>query len=327
VRPREGVGLEPGDVHDGLVRVDRLVTADVPLAPVVRPVERVRDVVLLLPPPRLLRPQLPALVAAALHEGQEGGVVDRPTPDVEGLDLDTMARALVVVGEAAVAGPELHLATRHLDRLETVAARARRRRRAARRPVSLQAGQVERLQHRLAVLLLVAHDQLVHDPVARPDAPGDAQRPVPDALEVLARLPCPQERQAAPPGPGSLEGVVDLGQVRPLHRLTGEAVHQPEVLERGDVPQVPGQGTHQVRVDALEVGVRDPRHQGERPLPSLAEPVDERLGIDGGGRWRVAHVAAGRSLPGLPFVTPGPPPWCAGYTGCASSVPARPSTP
>jgi hypothetical protein len=176
------------------------------------------------------------------------------------------------------------------------------------------------------VLLLVAHHQLVDHPVARRVAAGGAQRALADALEVLPGLACPQEGQASPPGAGCLEGVVDLGQVGPLHRLAGEAVQQPEVLERGDVPQVPGQGAHQGRVDAFEIGVRDALEQGERALPSPTQAVDERLGVDRGGRWGVAHVAAVRSLPGIPFVTPRAPPRCAGYTGSARWVGDRPST-
>ena len=86
MRSGEGVGLEPGDVDDGRVGVQRRPAVDAPLPPPVRtggPL-RVGDVVLLLPRPALVRPPLAALVAAALGEGQEGRVGDRRAADPEG---------------------------------------------------------------------------------------------------------------------------------------------------------------------------------------------------------------------------------------------------
>src|SRR5205807_4195201 len=100
VRSGEGVGLEPGDVDDGPRGVKRLIAADAPLAPVVCPVQRVGDVVLLLPVPGLIGPPFAALVAAALDEVEEGGIRDRRAADAKGRDVHRVARTLVVVGEA-----------------------------------------------------------------------------------------------------------------------------------------------------------------------------------------------------------------------------------
>src|SRR3954447_18880170 len=60
VRSGEGVSLEPGDVQHGpVIVVGRSAR---------RPAFRMRDVVLLLPRPALVRPPLATLVAAALAE-------------------------------------------------------------------------------------------------------------------------------------------------------------------------------------------------------------------------------------------------------------------
>src|SRR4051812_44539759 len=76
MRAGEGVGLEPGDVDDGCVRVPGLGAG------------MVRDVVVLLPRPALARPPLAAHVAAALAELQPRGVGDRRAADVERGDPD-----------------------------------------------------------------------------------------------------------------------------------------------------------------------------------------------------------------------------------------------
>src|SRR5947209_4604068 len=58
----EGVGLEPGDVDDGTMRVEWLQRSEAPLrGEVRRPASRSRDVVLLLPVPALVRPPFAAL--------------------------------------------------------------------------------------------------------------------------------------------------------------------------------------------------------------------------------------------------------------------------
>src|SRR6185436_18964434 len=109
VRSCEGIGLEPGHVDDRLVVVQRRPSVDPPLPPSGRatgPAARVGDVVVLLPGPALVAPPFAALVAAALGEGQPGGVGDRRAADPEGGQLGAVARALVVVGEAEAPGAE-----------------------------------------------------------------------------------------------------------------------------------------------------------------------------------------------------------------------------
>src|SRR5581483_6093456 len=75
VRPREGLGLEPGHVDHRSAGVERGMLAEAPLrAEILAPAGRFRDVVLLLPRPALVRPPLAPDVAAALDEPQVAGV-------------------------------------------------------------------------------------------------------------------------------------------------------------------------------------------------------------------------------------------------------------
>jgi hypothetical protein len=110
---------------------------------------------------------------------------------------------------------------------------------------AIQLSELDGLEHRLVVLLLVAHDELDDDPVA--DAPplDDAERSLAHLLQVLAGLGRAQERQLAAAGARSLKCVIDIGQLLVQQRLAAEAMHDPEVLEGGDVAQVPHQWAHQ----------------------------------------------------------------------------------
>jgi hypothetical protein len=88
VRAGEGVGLEPGNV--GRRACPGRAATHWPIRHSCRrPTSAgVRDVVLLLPRPRLVRPQRAALVAAALGEVAPGGVRDRRAADAEGRQRD-----------------------------------------------------------------------------------------------------------------------------------------------------------------------------------------------------------------------------------------------
>ena len=85
----EGVGVVPGDMEDGLRRIERGVAAAGGPQPAARPVP--------LPVHRRLG-------AGVLDEGGVFAVGDRQAVDLEGGELDRVAAALVVVGEALVEG-------------------------------------------------------------------------------------------------------------------------------------------------------------------------------------------------------------------------------
>src|SRR4051794_19349666 len=116
-------------MHHGLVGVERLPAVQRPAAPLAArpagPALGVRDVVLLLPRPRLGAPPRAALVAAALDERQVRRVGDGGAADPEAAHVGVVAGPLVVVGEAFAARPDRAPATRDLDGLEARVAAGR----------------------------------------------------------------------------------------------------------------------------------------------------------------------------------------------------------
>ena len=92
-----------------------------------------------------------------------------------------MARAFVVVGEAAGRSAHLEVAGGNLEPVRRSCPVRRRGRLATGQPA-----QEERLAHRLRVLELVEDDEVVQ--LARADPLQHVERPCADLLEVLERL-------------------------------------------------------------------------------------------------------------------------------------------
>jgi hypothetical protein len=95
-----------------------------------------------------------------------------------------------------------------------------------------------------------------------------------DALPYLGqvgegRVPA-QVGKVAAVRPRSLEGVVDVHQVRAQELEAGAAVAEPQILVRRDVPEVPHQRAHQRVVHPVQVGLVHQRHERERALAGLA---------------------------------------------------------
>ena len=151
VRAGEGVGLEPADVDDGGVRAPASAASWWVMS------------YSLLPRPALVGPPLAALVAAALGEGQPGGVGDRRAADRE-------ARGRLRCG----AGARCRRRSRRRPRRARTGPRRSRPSRSPSPSTGVRAGEVRReqarephrLQHRLGVLELVADHQLVQLAVA-----------------------------------------------------------------------------------------------------------------------------------------------------------------
>ena len=164
-----------------------------------------------------------------------------------------MARPLVVVGKAVALEADLHRPRRDQD-----AARGRRCRSAALRSGAIHArlGELQRLQHRLVVLVLVLDQHLADEGRHAVEA---GQRALAHRLHVGDRLVAAQVGQVAALGPRRLGGVVDLREVGAQQLQPGLAAH-PQVLERGDVAEVPDQRAHQRVVH----GGRDPRRTRAR---------------------------------------------------------------
>ena len=161
-----------------------------------------------------------------------------------------MAGALVVVGEAVAARAERERAAGDRDELVVRSAHAAQPRLA----VGQQRAEGHALAHGLGVLHLVAQDELVQDRVdAEPGGGLDHARA--DVLEVSEGVCAAEDLDAAAHRARGLEGVVDLRQLAPEHGLAAVAVHQPQVLESRDVPEIPHQRAHD-RVDhALQIVV------------------------------------------------------------------------
>jgi hypothetical protein len=177
-----------------------------------------------------------------------------------------MPRAFVVVGEGVALEADLRPPRGHGD--------ASRRRRAARprtpRGVHAGLGQLQRLQHRLVVLVLVLEQHLDDE---RRDGVEASEHALPHGAHVGDRLGAAQVGEIGSLRARGLGRVVDLGEVGAQQLEAGLAAN-PEVLERGDVAEVPDQRTHQRVVLAVEVGLGYRLDQGERASAGL---VQQRL--------------------------------------------------
>ena len=121
------------------------------------------------------------------------------------------------------------------------------------------------------MLVLVAQDQLGQ--LAGAVALDRVQRALAHVGEVGERLLAVEQREVAADLARRLEGVVHGGQLRRQQGRVAEAVDQPQVLVGGDVGEVPHQRAHQRRVRGLDVGVGEPRDQGEGPLAGFGEEL------------------------------------------------------
>ena len=166
----------------------------------------------------------------------------------------------------------------------------------------------------------------MEQPVAGPALLGQLAHPRPHGRQVLVRLRAAEVGKVAPLPAWRLEGVVDLCKVAAQHRLAPEAVHEPQVLERGDVAEVPDEGTHQLGVDPLEVLRAHRLDEGERALACGIQAVEERLrvGCRGSGCGGGRHLVASSPVAGCCYASAGvPEPKTLGEIYAPSSVQAR----
>ncbi len=85
---------------------------------------------------------------------------------------------------------------------------------------------------------------------------------------------------------GRLEGVVESREVRAQQLVLAETMGEPQILVGGDVAEIPRQRAHDLRVDALELSVREVLDQRVRPRAGVLEPVQD-LRHPGGGATAV----------------------------------------
>ena len=144
------------------------------------------------------------------------------------------------------------------------------------------------------MLVLVGEDQLVDEAVAEHagrrslevDAVEDVQRPLAHLRHVVAQLVAAQDRQLVAGRPRVLDRVVEAAELA-VHRLApADRLDQPQLLEVGDVAEVPGQRTQDLAVDGVELLVGERLDQQQRALARLREAVSDRVLRLGRGRRR-----------------------------------------
>jgi hypothetical protein len=250
-------------VHHGQVGIERHGALEAAQAAVLGPVERALNTGRLPPLPALVGPELRAPVAAVLDECEVGAVRDRRAVDLEGRHVHRVLGTLVVVCELGV-----WLAERERPRVDEhragLLAEPLRRKRAALRRVGTRLRELERLQHRLVVLVLVLDDHFPDGPHASHEI-EHLERAGTRTDHELERLSPPQIGKVAAIRTGRLGSVVHDREIRVKRRHAPRSLREPEVLERGDVAEVPDERAHQRVVDAMKVLVAHALDERERP--------------------------------------------------------------
>ena len=196
-----------------------------------------------------------------------------------------MAAALVVVGEARGRRADLVRAAGDRDHLGP--RRDGSTGGGAERPHGLVAvDHLQQLQHRLVVLELVGEQHLVDEPFAQQRVLGvgaeldlveHLEGALADVGEVGAQLGVAQDRQLAAGPARVLDRVVEAAELAVQRLAAADRLHQPELLEVGDVAEVPGQRAEDRRVDAVELLVVERLDQLQGAPPRLGEAFRDRF--------------------------------------------------
>ena len=152
---------------------------------------------------------------------------------------------------------------------------------------------LQELQHRLVVLVLVGEDQVVDEAVTQDglaslevDLVEHVQRPLADLGHVGAQVVAAQDRQLVAGGTRVFDRVVKAAQLA-AHRLPArDRLHQPELLEVRDVPEVPGERAEDLAVDGVELLVGQRLDEEQRAPARLLEAVRDRFLRSWRGRRR-----------------------------------------
>jgi hypothetical protein len=274
-------------MEDGMGRVDRVATSHIRQHP---------------PPVAVTLPIQRGLGAGLLHKPLIRSVAHRSSIDLERSELDRVPGPLVVVGETAGGGADLVLAAGNRDRLRAWLRRAESAELRIDGLVSVD--HLQQLQHRLVVLLLVGLEHLVDEPFAQQWILGagadlnlvqDLERALAHVGEVGAQLGVAQDRQLAAGLARVLDRVVETAELTVQRLPPADRLHQPELLEVGDVAQVPGQRAEDRRVDTVELLVVERLEQLQCEPARLGEALRDRfLGAwrHLGGDWETLAISA-----------------------------------
>jgi len=142
------------------------------------------------------------------------------------------------------------------------------------------------------VLVLVREQHLVDEAVGEErilrielDLPQDLERALPDLLHIWTNLLRAQDRQLAADLAGLLDRVVELAEIPPQRLPPADPLNQPELLEVGDVPEIPDQRAEDRGVDPVELLVGERLDQLEGVTACLLQTTGQRgLSVGSGTR-------------------------------------------
>ena len=135
------------------------------------------------------------------------------------------------------------------------------------------------------MLVLVGEQHLVDEAVAQQRVLGvgveldlveHLERALADVGHVGAQLGVAQDRQLAAGLARVLDRVVEAAELAVQRLAAADRLHQPELLEVGDVAEVPGQRAEDRRVDAVELLVVERLDQLQRARARLGEAFRDR---------------------------------------------------
>ena len=135
------------------------------------------------------------------------------------------------------------------------------------------------------MLVLVREQHLVDEAVVDQrvgvaveiDRVEHVERALADLVHVGAQVVAAQDRQLVADLARVLDRVVERAELA-VHRLAvADALDQPELLEVGDVAEVPGERAEDRRVDRVELLVGERLDEPEGPLARLGEAVGDAL--------------------------------------------------
>jgi len=110
------------------------------------------------------------------------------------------------------------------------------------------------------------------------DLPQHLECPLADLLHVGANLVGPQDRQLAADLARLLDRVIERAEVPAQGLAAADPLDQPELLEVGDVPEIPDQRAENRVVDAVELLVRERLDQLQGVTACLLQ-VPGQLGL------------------------------------------------
>ena len=152
------------------------------------------------------------------------------------------------------------------------------------------------------MLVLVGEQHLVDEAVRQQRVLGieldlveDLEGPLADPFHVGADLVGPQDRQLAADLAGLLDRVVELAQLSAEWLAPADPLDQPELLEVGDVPQVPDQRAEDRVVDPIQLLLGERLDQLEGVAACLLQAPGQ-LGLAVGSGTRATLAGGGCNL-------------------------------